>query len=663
MINRREFIKKAAAFGICGALYPFNPVFGEMSKSKLKMLVLAIDGMDLHLTQVYMNRGVLPNFSKLAASGSLRAVSSSFPPQSPVAWSDFSIGASSKMHGIYDFIHRNPATMMPYHSTSMANGATRTIPFGQWKIPLTGGQVQLLRKGKPFWEYLQAHDIPTTVFKMPANFPCKSKTVRMVSGMGTPDLRGGYGSFTLLTSSSQYPNEKMNGGMVVPLKFEGQMATTHLPGPTNTLRTDKPETFIPIKIWRDQTYEVARILIQDKELLLKKGEWTDWIPLSFTMIPHLSEVKGICKIYIKSIHPEFYMYVSPINIDPSDPILPIISSTDYEKELKEHVGYFYTQGLPADTKALSNNVLDDQEYFDLERQILAERKKMLEYEISRFEKQDTAFLFFYFSSLDQNTHMFWRINDPSHPLFDKGLNKALGNVIMHMYMEMDHMLGEVMQRFDIQDPDFRLMVMSDHGFAPFRRQVNVNTWLYENGYIDLQNNSRLESGNFFDNVNWTRTVAYNLGINALYLNLRGREKFGLISEWQADQFLARIQKELLDLRDPATGKKVVSRIRMVPSHLRKENPLAPDLLIGWSRGYRTSWDSVLGGFSAQVIRDNDDKWSGDHCIDPDLVPAVLFCNKPVKKARPSLVDITATILAEYGVPLPAHMEGTPLYRV
>jgi len=663
MMNRRDFLKKATALGIGGALYPLQHALGAPPKRKFKMLILGIDGMDLHLAHVYMQKGVLPNFSKLAAVGGLRAVSSSFPPQSPVAWSDFSIGATSRMHGIYDFIHRDPATMMPFHSTSRVEGPEKTISFGRLKIPLTDGKVELLRKERPFWEHLHDHDIPATVFKMPANFPCQNPKVRMVSGMGTPDLRGGYGSFTLLTSAPHYPAEKVKGGLVVPLKFNAQKATASLAGPKNTLRVDEPDALVPITIWRDQKNNVARIQIQDRQFVLKSGEWTDWIPLSFTMIPHLSEVKGICRLYLKSIHPDFCMYVSPINIDPSDPSLPIISSENYRRELERSVGYFYTQGLPADTKALSSGVLDDAEYFELEQQILAERKRMLNHELSRFAMQDKAFLFFYFSSLDQNAHMFWRIHDRGHPLFRENSKNPPGNAIMHMYRAMDKMLGDVMDRVDIHDPNLRLIVMSDHGFAPFRRQVNVNTWLYEKGYIDLKNIQHRESNNYFDNVNWTKTVAYNVGINALYLNLKGREKYGIIPESRANQFLDRIRQELLDLRDPATGRKAVSSIQIVPARVRRDNPFAPELIIGWSRGYRTSWDSVLGGFSPQVFSDNNDKWSGDHCIDPALVPAVLFSNKPVQKARPALVDITATILAEYGIPLPSYMEGTPLFGI
>ncbi len=663
MINRREFIKKTVALGMYSAFYPLSKAAGAVPNKNMKMLVLGIDGMDHSLAWTYMKKGILPNFSKLAEAGSFQAISSSFPPQSPVAWSHFSIGASSQEHGIYDFIHRDPATMIPYHSTSNVKSSSKSIQLGQWNIPLSSGQANLLRKGKPFWDYLADYDIPATVFKMPGNFPCKSKNVRMVSGIGTPDLRGGYGNFTLYSTSPKYATEKISGGVVVPVRFKGQMATSRLTGPKNMLQIDQPETYVPIKIWRDQTNEVVRILIQNKEFLLKKGEWTNWVPLSFPMVSHLAEVKGICKIYIKSIHPDFSMYVSPINIDPSDPILPVVSSENYGRELNKQVGYFYTQGLPADTKALSNNVLDDQEYLDLEYQILDERRRILEYELSRFEKQKKAFLFYYISNLDQTTHMFWRINDPSHPFYDVQLKKKYGHVLMHMYMEMDHMLGEIMDRFDINNPDFRLIVMSDHGFAPFRRQVNVNTWLYENGYINLLNNNQLESNDFFGNVNWSRTAAYNIGINALYLNLIGRDKFGIVSQSQGNRLLTQIRQELLNLQDPDTGQKAVSSVQIVPSRVKKDNLFAPDLIIGWNRGYRTSWDSILGGFSAQVIRDNDDKWSGDHCIDPDLVPATLFCNKPIQNKNPALFDITATILAEYGISIPQQMEGKPLYMI
>jgi len=663
MINRRDFLKKTAKIGIGAGLVPFTRVLDARAGKRLKTIILGIDGMDSHLVQVYMNKGLLPNFSKLAQIGSFHSTGTSFPAQSPVAWSSLSVGAGPGLHGIYDFIHRDPATMIPYLSTSKVTSAKKKVHIGQWEIPISGGSVENLRKGKPFWEYLADHDIPTTVFKMPGNFPCQSKKVDMVSGMGTPDLRGGYGSFTLFTTRSVESFGEVTGGMVVPINFHRGMAEAVLPGARNTLLQGQPDTIIPIKIWRDHKNSVVRLLIQEKEFLLKKGEWSDWIQLSFTMMPMISEVQGICKIFIKHVHPEFMMYVSPINIDPSDPVLPVVSSASYGKKLVEHVGPFYTQGLPEDTKALSHGILSDREYLDLAFQIIDERQRLLDYELGRFSRLENGFLFFYFSSLDQDTHMFWRTLDAKHPSYSEQLHQDHGHILAKIYMEMDKSLGDVLDRFDISDPDFRLIVMSDHGFAPFRRQVNVNTWLHQNGYIELRRRNDMAPGEFFADVIWNQTAAYALGINAVYLNLEGRERFGAVPPSQGKQVLKKIQKDLFLLRDEKTGEKVVSNIRVVPDVEKQANPHAPDLIIGWNRGYRTSWDSILGGFSEKVIRDNDDKWSGDHCIDPSLVPAVLFTNRQVTKSSPDLCDITATILAEFGISVPPQMTGRSLYPV
>ncbi len=661
LINRREFIKKTATLSLGAGLYPMQSVLSRGLNNSLKILILGIDGMDLHLTHKYMKKGMLPNFSRLAQEGVMCPVKTSFPPQSPVAWSGFSTGGPSSVHGIYDFIHRDPVTMMPYLSTSKVVPSNKTISIDGWKIPLKKGDTVNLRKGKPFWEYLADYDIPATIFKMPGNFPSKSKRVKMVSGMGTPDLRGGYGSFTLFTTSpSDYPKD-ITGGMVIPIEFKQGQADVFLHGPVNTLRQDNIKTRALIRIWRDRKNHVVRIMIQGNEFLLKKGEWTKWIQVAFPMMTYISEVKGICKIYIKSVHPEFNMYVSPVNIDPSEPSLPIAYPEEYGRELVKNVGFFYTQGLPEDTKALSYDVLSDGEYLDLANQIFMERQDLLDYELTNFSRQDTGVLFFYFSSLDQDSHMFWRSQDPGHPLFNSELQKKYGDTLSKFYIKMDQSLGMVLSRFDIHDPDFRLITMSDHGFASFSRQVNVNTWLKEKGYIDLQPRFGTDSDDFFANVNWSKTAAYNLGINAIYLNLEGRENFGAVPESQSKQLLKKIKSDLLSLQDPKTGLKAVSRVRIIPDKEKRINPYAPDIIIGWNRGYRTSWDSILGGFSKDVITDNNDKWSGDHCIDPDLVPAILFSNRKIIKPQPTLYDITATILSEFGILTPSNMVGTPLF--
>jgi predicted AlkP superfamily phosphohydrolase/phosphomutase len=663
LMKRRDFLKTSIALGLGCSFIPAGCWFGSQSKSKKKVLVLGIDGMDTHLTREYMRQGLLPNFSRLAKRGSFRSVATSFPPQSPVAWSNFTVGASTAVHGIYDFIHREPQTMLPYLSTSSVKRAYRTLSLGNWQIPLSRGETKNLRKGKPFWEYLAERDIPTTVFKVPANFPCQSEKVNMVSGMGTPDLRGGYGNFTLFTTAPHLFKDDMSGGKLIPVVFQGQNISTQLPGPVNTLRNDSPEIKIPFEIWRDRHHSLVRIAIQNKEFLLQQGEWSEWIQLSFPMLEPLYDIKGICKLYIKSVHPDFTMYISPINIDPSEPALPVVTSKKYREELVKNVGFFYTQGFPEDTKALSEGVFNEEEYMDLAYQIIHERRSLLEYELKRFSREDTGMLFFYFSSLDQDTHMFWRLIDPYHPLYDEELYREYGQSLKKLYVVMDQILGEVLSQNDINDPNFSLMVMSDHGFAPFRRQVNVNTWLFKNSYLNLSDSNKIENKGYFENVDWSRTAAYNVGINSIYLNLKGREKFGTVLQSQTKHLLSNIRRDLLKFVDPDTGKKPVSRVWIVPEKEKRLNLHAPDLIIGWNLGYRTSWDSILGGFSSMVVSDNLDKWSGDHCVDPNLVPAVLFTNKKVIKERPNLCDIMATILEEFGITPDNEVEGKPLYRI
>jgi hypothetical protein len=482
----------------------------------------------------------------------------------------------------------------------------------------------------------------------------------MVSGMGTPDLRGGYGSFTLFTTDPKLYKEGISAGKIIPVAFHDHKFQTQLPGPANNLETGSPETKIPMNVWRDPQNPVVLIEIQNQKILLKQGEWTDWFQLSFPILQPFYDVKGICKFFLKSVHPHFTMYVSPINIDPLEPALPVVTSRKYAEGLVNNVGYFYTQGFPEDTKALSEGVLGEEEYLALSYQILSERKKLLDYELRRFSKQNTGMLFFYFSSIDQNSHMYWRTMDPYHPLYNEDLNRKYGDTLKKLYVEMDQMLGQVLEQNDIDDPNFTLMVMSDHGFAPFRRQVNVNNWLSEMGYLGLSDSRNIENKEYFGNVIWSKTAAYNLGINSVYLNIRGREKRGIVIESEAKKLREKIGRDLLNLVDPNTGKKAVSRVWIVPEEERRRHSHAPDLVVGWSLGYRSSWESILGGFSRNVFSDNPDKWSGDHCIDPDLVPAILFCNKKITKRNPKLYDITATILEQFGIAPENRVQGKSL---
>jgi len=662
-MNRRQFLKGMAAMGATILLPPFNKELFASPVGK-KVLVLGIDGMDVRLTRQYIDMGFLPNVARLIRKGGISPMQTSIPPQSPVAWSNATVGGSPEVHGIYDFIHRKPETMAPYLSTSTVSPPKRMIHIGNYQIPLDQGETRLLRKGTAFWEPLGKRDIPTTIFKMPANFPCQSSSVKMVSGMGTPDLRGGYGNYSVFTTAPEHYGKDLTGGMVIPVNFRRGRFDARLPGPENSLKKGSPAADIPVTIWRDKKNPVVRIRLQANELLLKEGEWSDWQEIAFPVLGPLHKVSGICKLYIKQVHPEFSMYVSPVNIDPANPSLPVVSPERYGEKLVDNVGQFYTQGFPEDTKALSEGILTEDEYLELADQVFTERSDLLDYELSRFARLDTGMHFFYFSSLDQNTHMYWRMMDESNPLYTPELAEKYGQTILRYYIKVDQVVKKVLDTIDTDDPKTTFMIMSDHGFGAFNRQVNLNTWLYENGYLamDCRPGRHGSRDGYFSGVNWPRTGAYNVGINCIYLNRQGREKDGIVTSGQVKGLLERLAKDLKAMKDPKTGEKAVYRVRIVSRQEHQRHPHAPDLIVGWNNGFRNSWKSILGGFEADVFRDNTDKWSGDHCIDPFFVPATLISNKAIKRP-PSLSDIGPSILQAFGIQPPASMTGKPLFKI
>ena len=665
-ISRREFISKILNTGVGLSLWPLvsacSDVAGNRSFNK-KIVILGIDGLDPSLLEHYIHEGVMPNFQRLMSYGSFSKMRSSIPPQSPVAWSDFTVGASAAVHGIYDFIHRDPKTMIPYFSTSQVLESKHSIKIGDWKIPLSGGKVKLLREGKAFWEYLEEAEIPATIYKMPGNFPVASKRAKCVSGMGTPDILGSYGTFSFYTTASALKYKEVTGGKIFPVTVRENKIVSELIGPVNSLKKEQSNIKLPLFVWIDPQNDVAKIQVQNCELILTPGEWSDWIRLSFDNLPYVKSTKGICKIFLKQIRPEFEMYVSPINIDPSEQALPVTSPASYGKEIVQKIGLFGTKGLPADTKALSYGVLSDEEYLQLSQQILDEDKKALQFEMERLESRSGGLLFFYFSNIDQDSHMFWRAIDKKHSQYPSAMIGRHADVIRDLYVEMDRVLGDVYRTFDLRDDRFRLIVMSDHGFGPFYRGFNLNTWLVRNGYISLSHGGSEDDATFFQNVDWSKSKAYGLGINALYLNIRGRERNGVVSEEDTPRLLMKLRKELLDLKDPLTGVNPVSRVWFGKDLFHREDDKVPDMIIGWNRGYRSSWETILGGFPPDVFVDNDDKWSGDHCIDPMLVPAVLLSNKKITLQDPSLPDVTATILAECNISIPVYMTGKPLYSI
>ncbi len=625
------------------------------SKIANKVLVIGMDGMDPDLVRRFVSEGAMPNFKKMMSLGQFGNLQSTMPPHSPVAWSSFITGCNPGGHGIYDFIHRDPKTFTPYMSTSRSFDSKDNLQIGGWSVPLKPGHVDLMRKGPAFWTTLEERGIPTTVLQIPANFPITTKSVKAISGMGTPDLLGTYGTYTYITDTDVPNASELTGGKVVKVIPINHLIEAKVKGPKNSMKVGSPAIEFNVKVQRDPYEPVAKIDIEGHEMILRQGEWSEWIPLSFSLIPMFASVGGMVRVYLQEVHPHFKMYLSPINVDPMEPTLPICSPSGYSKELSQAVGRFYTQGFPADTKALSEGILSYDEYFTQSHLALDESMRLFNFELNRFNE---GVFFFYFSTTDQNSHMLWSQMDPTHPLHEPDQSLRVKNSLKSIYQTMDVALGQALEKIDSYTT---LMVLSDHGFSPFTREFNLNTWLYNNGYLALTDPTKLEDGEFFRYVDWSKTKAYGLGINGLYLNVKDREKRGSINEKEAQTVKKEIMAKLPQVKDPKNGNPVITTA-YDPFKLYSGPfvDLAPDLVIGYQRGYRSSDETVLGTFIKEEITDRTNKWSADHCMDPALVPGILLSNKKWQ-GSPNIWDLAPTILSEFGITPPKEMDGKRIF--
>ena len=592
-----------------------------------KVLVLGFDGMDPNLLEEFRAQGMMPNFEKfLAGGGQLVPFGTSTPPQSPVAWSNFITGMDSGGHGIFDFIHRDPESLLPYFSGSEAKGSTRFWKVGRWKIPRGGGEVTNLRKGTAFWELLGDAGVDATIFKVPANFPPVECEARSLAGMGTPDMTGNYGISTLITDDPPVERD-LGGGRVVSVYLADGRCTADLLGPANSYREGDPQAVSPLEITVNQDSGSAWIKTSRARIVLNEGEWSDWVhghlrddSLGQGCARHLPLLPdGSCR-------PHLRLYVTPVQIDPMKPEMPISTPPEYSREIAEATGLFYTQGLPDDTSALENEFFDDEGYVQQSGFVLEERLEQLEAELDRFATLDEGFLFFYFNSPDQVCHMMWRNMDHDSPTYPQSDHRHEFR-IRDVYAELDAALGLAVAK---AGPDAVVMVMSDHGFAPWNRAFHVNTWLYENGYLFLEDGVQPRDVDMLFGVDWQRTRAYAIGINGLYLNLAGRERDGIVQPGaEQEELLAELKAKLEEVVDPLDGRPAIKTAdRSDQVYHGDMIRIGPDIVVGYYRGWRGSNECALGKIPATVFEDNMLKWSGDHCIaavggagNPDGQPA------------------------------------------
>ncbi len=638
-MNRRDFLKTAAALPVAALL---SSACGRRAAGGGRVVMLGVDGMDPAITRAFIHRGLMPNCRRLAEMGGMGSLATELPPQSPVAWSSFITGLGPDRHGIFDFVHRDPSTLAPYLSTSVFEPGGRSMRLGGRVLPLERSSYRLLRRGDPFWGALTGEGIPVTLIKLPVDFPPDSSSgARILCGLGTPDVRGSQGSFTFMTDNPYLVSDDTSGGIVVSARASGSRYRISLEGPPDPFSESSAPVRTEISVTVDRASGGALVETGEDTLVLGTGEWSRWAAFRFEMLGGLSEVRAIGRFHLASVDPHLELYLSPLNADPSDPALPICAPGRFSADIARRTGPFHTKGFPEDTKALSRGVLDDPAYMQQALDLFEEQLALMRYGLSHHCE---GLLFTYFTTLDLNLHAFYRALDPGSPLHSTVHPDARG-FVGRLYSLVDSAIGEAMDHID---GETLLMVFSDHGFAPFRRGFNLNTWLEREGWARLSN-PYAAGEDMFAGTDWASTAAYGLGINSLYLNIRGREQAGCVEPSGARALLGRIRSRLESVIDPRTGLRPVRRAWILRDIYGPGlPPHAPDMIVGYSSGYRASWETTLGSYPEDVLTDNLDPWSGDHCMDPAVVPGVVISSEPLGLPDPALRDMGRTACAWLG---------------
>jgi len=623
------------------------------SRSRFKkVVILGLDGMDWSLTGKWLSEGRLPNFTRLRDQGSFKPLASTIPPISPVAWSAFQTGSNPGKTNIFDFLTRDINSYAIKLSSVDIKAQTRRIKIGKYGIPLGSSDIQLLRKSIPFWKILGGKGIFSSVIRVPVTFPPEKMHGVQLSAMCTPDLRGSQGMFSYYTTRPSEDGEG-TGGECYRVIIEQDTIKTELVGPQHPMLDTKSHLKCPFEVTLNGDGR-ATLKINGRKYRLIQGEYSDWITIEFNLFPG-KNISGICRFLLKQIRPDFHLYVTPINIDPEKPVMPISHPRIYSTYLAKRQGKYATLGLAEDTWALNEKLISDDDFLDQCLQADDEREKMFFDSLDSIKKGLCVCVF---DGTDRVQHAFWRQLDTAHPANKNGSQPSNNSAIEKVYQRADTLLGKVLTKCN--DKDTLLMVISDHGFNTFRYGVDLNCWLMENGYMTLKQGGG--PGKNLDCVDWSQTRAFAIGLSGMFLNTKGRESRGIV---EPKKEAPRLRKEIADklraLTDPIRNQPAVKEVYdawKIYQGPYKDN--APDLIVGYHIGYRASWETAVGKVTDQVFHDNVKAWSGDHCIDHSLVPGVLFCNQQIAEDNPRLMDIGPTVLRMFGVDIPAHMDGRPL---
>ena len=653
-----------------------------------KMVILGFDGMDPRLVEQLAADRKLPNIKRLIDQGGLYPLGTTHSAESPTAWASFATGMNPGKHNIYDFLVRDTATYLP--DLGMVRREPARFLFGY--VPIARPKVHSIRGGTSFWVTAGRAGVRSSILTVPVTFPPEEvPNGELLSGLPLPDIRGTMGTFYYFaTDLSRYEegNTEM-GGILKRLLIENDVAHTELIGPPNPLvrqqieqvRRKRPlseqdraqlaelqgreDVRLPMTVRWNRAGKTATVDLGGKSITLQPGHWSKWVDLEFR-INFLVRIRGMAQLLLMNADRELQLYVSPVNWKPDAPPIPMSYPAEFSADLFDKIGYYRTLGWAEATWPLNEARMDEQTFMDDLYKAFDDRAQVI---LTRLTAREWDLMVGVIESTDRVQHMMWRLIDPKHPMYDPALAAKFGGAIESVYRRADAFVGEVMDRVD---PGTPILVVSDHGFHSWRKAVNLNTWLVQNGYMTLQGqrpaDKKLDDlfggGTFWENVDWTRTRAYAMGIGQIYFNLRGRESQGIVSPGaEARQLADELTGKLLTMKDPDDGAPIIRSVYKRDDIYSGEFlHNASELQVGMHEGYRVSWQTTLGGSPEGLVYPNMKKWSADHGgYDYATTAGVLIANRRLTTSTPTIMDLAPTVLKYFGVPVPAEIDGKAIF--
>ena len=660
-----------AAEGI-GRLAPRRaPAPHERLAALPRLVVLGFDGVDPRILREYLDAGDLPALARLVKAGGLHALESEIPPESPVAWASLLTGVGPGRHSIFDFVVRDPERTGYEPVNGMA-----TVTFPRWilsYVPWRPAQVTRRLAYPTFLDAVREAGVPVLGVRVPLVFPVDDAPgADVLAGLGTPDLAFGSGLYAIYKTGFGLEQEitQFGGHRIRLAGAPGATAfDTYLEGPYDRRKRLDGGGYgrlqVPLRFERDA--ESVTVVLQGRRDRIPVGGRGAWLPVRFRFPRSIGiEVAGRVRFEVKTSSPDLVVLASPVQVDPEEPVLPITSPPGWGRDLVERYGPFKTQGWMEETFQLNGGDTTEEAFLEDLLLDMDQTAAMLLGEMRRGARLSLAV----FTQTDRATHCFYRLRDEQHPAHDPSLVARLGDPLREVYRRMDRVVGTVAASLAPEDV---LLVVSDHGFQTWRRGMNVNAFLEQEGFL-VSDGRPQEVGldDFFGgrvsgrHVDWSRTRAYALGLGQVYVNLRGREPGGIVDPSDVPALLDDLERRFLAYRDAATGETPVRAVhRLHALYAGPHAKEASELQLAFGPGYRISWQTaLLGGLGRPVCEDNLHPWSGDHCsTDRALVPGVLLSNRalpPAPEGAPyGVKDVAATAYAHFEVDASA-LDGKPL---